>query len=93
MQFEGAGAHHWLSGHRNELAHGICNRVLEDDRSSNRKILSEAQPCLNNVLSASGFSAYQMVFGSNPMVLLRWEDKDEDLMLAQDTSLEGQFAQ
>ena len=43
------------------------------------------------MLSASGFSAYQMVFGSNPVDLFGWDDGDEDLLSAQDTSLAGQF--
>ena len=58
----------------------------------NKAILAEAQWRLRAMLSASGFPAYQMVFGSNPADLFGWEDGDEDLMFAQDTSLAGQFA-
>ena len=43
------------------------------------------------MLSASGFSAYQMVFGSNPADLFGWGDSEEDLLFAQDTPLAGQF--
>ena len=45
------------------------------------------------MLSSSGFSAYQMVFGSNPVDFCGWEDGDEDLLFAQDSSLAGQFVQ
>ena len=38
-------------------------------------------------------STYQMVLGSNTMDLYGWEDKDGDLVFAQDTSVSGQFAQ
>ena len=48
---------------------------------------------LNTLVSASGYSAYQLVFGSNPMDLYGWIDSDEDLLFAQDTSISGQFAQ
>ena len=43
------------------------------------------------MLSSSGFSAYQMVFGSNPADLFGRDDSEEDLLFAQDTSLAGQF--
>ena len=43
------------------------------------------------MVSASGFSAYQLVFGSNPADNFGWGDEDEDLLFAQDTSLSGQF--
>ena len=45
------------------------------------------------MISASGFPAYQMVFGSNPTDLFGWEVTESNLMFAQDTSLAGQFAQ
>ena len=64
---QGVGAHPWLLGRRNGLARGIYNRLIEDDRFSRSRILSEVQWRLNTMLSASGFSAYQMVFGFNPV--------------------------
>ena len=45
------------------------------------------------MLSSSGFSAYQMVSGSNPVDFLGWEDGGGGLLFAQDTSLAGQFVQ
>ena len=33
-----------------------------------------------------------MVFGSNPADLFGWDDSEEDLLFAQDTSSKGQFA-
>ena len=34
-----------------------------------------------------------MIFRSDPADLFGWDDKDEDLMFTQDTSLSGQFVQ
>ena len=59
----------------------------------NKASFSVVQRCLNTMPSAIGFSAYQMVFGSNPVDLFGWEGGGEDLMFAQDTSLAGQFVQ
>ena len=89
--FQGVGAHPWLLERRNGLARGIYNRLIEDDRFSSGRILSEVQWCLNTMLSAGGFSAYQMVFGSNPVDSFGWDDGDEDLLFARDSSLAGQF--
>ena len=47
----------------------------------------------NTLVSASGYSAYQLVFGSNSMDLYGWDDTDEDLLFARDTSISGQFVQ
>ena len=91
LLFQGAGAHPWLLERRNGLARGIYNRLVEDDRFSSEEILGEVQWRLNAMLSTSGFSAYQMVFGSNPADLFGWDDSEEDLSFAQDTSLAGQF--
>ena len=90
--FMGFGAHPWLLERRNGLARGIFNRLIEDDRFPSGQILGEVQRCLNSMLASSGFSAYQMVFGSNPADLFGWGDSDEDLLFAQGTSLAGQFA-
>ena len=43
------------------------------------------------MLSASGSSAYQRAFGSNPVDFFGWEDGGDDLLFAQDASLAGQF--
>ena len=83
LQFQGVGDHPLLWEGCKAPARGICNRFVEDGRFMNKTILSEAQWCLNTMLSACGFSAHQMVFGSNPVDLLDWEDGDEDLMFAQ----------
>ena len=93
LQFQGVGAHPWLLERPNGQARGIYNGPIEDDRFLNKTILAEVQWCLNAMLSASGFSAYQMVFGSNPVDLFGWEDGDEDMMFAQDTTLAAQFVQ
>ena len=62
-----------------------------DGRYAGRQLLSEAQFCLGAMLATSGFSAYQMVFGSNPADNFGWGDEDEDSLFAQDTSLSEQF--
>ena len=62
-----------------------------DGRYAGRQLLSEAQFCLNAMLATNGFSAYQMVFGSNSAGNFGWGDEDEDRLFAQDTSLSGQF--
>ena len=45
------------------------------------------------MISAGGWPAYHMVFGSNPACLFGWEDAGGDMLFMQDTSLSGQFAQ
>ena len=91
LQFQGVGAHPWTLEGRNGLARCIYYRLVEDDRFSNKTILSEVQWCLNTMLPTSGFSAYQIVFGPNPADFFGWEDGGEDLLFAQDASLAGQF--
>ena len=93
MQFQGVGAQPWLLERRDGLARGIYKRLIEDDRFLNQTVLAGAQWCRDIMLSASGFSAYQVAFDSNPADSFEEEDGDEDLMFAQDTSLAGQFVQ
>ena len=62
-----------------------------DGRYAGRQLLSEVQFCLNAMLATNGFSAYQLVIGSNPADNFGWGDEDEDLPFAQDTSLSEQF--
>ena len=88
-QFQGVGTHPWLLGRRSGLARGIYNRLIEDGRFPNERMPSKVQWCLNTMRSASGFSAYQMAFGSNPVDFFGWEDGDEDILFARDTSLSG----
>ena len=92
LQFRGAGAHPWILERRNGLARGIYSRLV-DDRFASRQILSEVQWGLNTLISAGGFPANQMVFGSNPFDLFGWDGRDGDLIFTQDTSLPGQFVQ
>ena len=91
--FQGVGAHPWILEGRNGLARGIYNRLKADRCFTVPQILAEAQWCLNTLVSASGYSAYQLVFGSNPMDLYGWDDSEGDLLFAQDTSISGQFVQ
>ena len=62
---------------------------MEDDRFSGNQILGEVQWRLSTLISGGDFSAYQMVFGSNPVDLYGWEEEDEDSTFAQETSLSG----
>ena len=62
-------------------------------RFSGKQIPAEVKWRLNFLVSGGGYSARQMVLGSTPAELLEWEDMDEDLTFAQDTSVSGQFAQ
>ena len=65
---------------RNGIARRICNR------------LTEAEYCLIPLSYSSGYSAYRVVFGSNPVGLYERGADCEDLMFAQETSLPGQTA-
>ena len=93
LQFQGVVARPVLLGRRNGLARGIYNRLIEDDRFMNKTILSESQWRPNTMLSASGFPARQTVFRPNPADLSGWEDGDDGLTFARDTSPAGQFVQ
>ena len=55
--------------------------------------MTEVQWFLITLISASGYSAFQLVFGSNAAALHGWRDREDDLLCAQDTSASGQFAQ
>ena len=44
------------------------------------------------MISASGNSAVQLLFGSNKVDPSGWDDPDENLLFSQDTSVSGQFA-
>ena len=55
--------------------------------------LGEVQLCLKALSKNGENPPYLVAFGSNPAGLYRWQDGDEDLHLAQDTSTSGHFAQ
>ena len=93
LQFQGAGALPWLLGRSNGPAGSIYNRLAADNRFSSNQILSEVQRYLETLLSPNGHSAYQLVFGSNPAGHFGSGADDEDLLLAPETPLSGQFAQ
>ena len=48
---------------------------------------------MNTMLSASGCSAYRIVFGSNPVEQFGRKCQDEDPASAQDISIAGHFVQ
>ena len=74
LQYQCVGAHPWISERRNGLARGIYNRMHADDRHAGRQWISEVQFCLNTMLSTNGFSASQLMFGSNPADNFGWRD-------------------
>ena len=76
---KGVGAHPWILERRSGVARGIYNRLQADRYYAGSQILTEAQWSLNTSVSASGYSAFQLVFGSNPMDLYGWDDSDDDL--------------
>ena len=84
------GAHPWILERRNGHARGIPNRKVAD---AGKQTLATAKRRLHTLISGGGYSAYQLVFASNSAYLRGWEDKDEDLLFPQDTSLPEQFAQ
>ena len=73
---QGVGARHCVSKRRSGLAREICNCRLGDDPYSGRQILAGAQWRPNTMISASGYSAFQFVFGSNPVDLNGWDDQE-----------------
>ena len=64
LVFQGAGAHPWILERRNGLARGIYNRLKADRYYTGPQILAEVQWRLNTLVSASGYSAYQLDFGT-----------------------------
>ena len=67
--FQGVGVHPWILERRNGLARGIYKRMMADGRFSGRRVLTEVQWCLNTLIPASEYSAFQLVFGSNPAMI------------------------
>ena len=61
--FQGVGDHPWILERRNGLARGIYNRMMADGRFSGKQVLTEVQWRLNALISASGYSAFQLAFG------------------------------
>ena len=87
------GARPWILECRNGLARGLLLRLFADGRYTGGQIFAEARWRRNAMIPASGYSAFQLVFGPSVVDLYGWDDRDEDLFLAQDTSVSGQCAQ
>ena len=66
LQYQGAGSRPWILERRNGLARGTYNRMKADGRYAGRQLLTEVKFWLNAMLATNVFSAYQIVFGSNP---------------------------
>ena len=92
LLFQGVGAHSCILERRNGITHGIYCRLVADDRFSGWQILPKVQWCVDTLVSSGGYSAYQMVSGSNPADRMGWDDRGADLLFAQDASLSGQLA-
>ena len=93
LQIQGAGARSWNLGRRNVLARCIYYRPVADDRFPGNQGAPEAQWCATTLESGGGHSAYQLVFGSNPVDLFGRDIEDEHLLFAHDTSLAGNLVQ
>ena len=92
LQLQGKGAPPWVLERRKGIARGIYNRSVASDRFPSRSIIGEVQYFLNAMLIHRGFDARQMAFRSNPADVYSWQDGDENLQFAQDTSNSGQLA-
>ena len=90
LQIEGVGFHSWLLERRRELARGIHSRRAADGCLASMQIFSDVQWRLKTLHLASGYSAHQLVFGSNAVDLASCGDDDRDYLFAQDTSSSGQ---
>ena len=93
LVLERKGAHALLLGCRYGPVRGIHNRLAADGRFSDRVILYKVQFCSNAMLHHGGFSAYQMVPGSNPVDSYMRQDENCASNFVQDTPASGRFAQ
>ena len=62
LRFQGVGAYPWIPERRSVLARGIYNRWMADGRFASNQILSD----LGTLISAGGYTAYQMVLRFQP---------------------------
>ena len=83
----------WPVGRRSVLAWGVSNGLVAVDRCSIAQALNEVQFCPNTHSSASGYSAYKMVFRSELADLLGWQGGDGDRLFAPEAATSGQFVQ
>ena len=83
----------WILERCHGLARRALFRVVAGGRFSGEQLLAEVQWRLNSLISGAGYSAYQVVFGSNSEDFFVRGNKDEDLLSAQDASPSRQFAQ
>ena len=86
------GSHLWFLKRISARARGIYNRVAADDRFASKQIPPGVQWRLSSLLSASGYSANQLGFGSHPLDFSGRGADDEDSLFAQDILLSGQAA-
>ena len=66
--------------------------LAADHSPPGQRISAEVQWRLNSPISGGGYSAYQLVSGSDHVDLFGWGDKDKDPLFAKDASPSGQFA-
>ena len=71
---------------------GVYNRLAAYGPFASRSISGGVQFRLNALLNLGGFSAFRVVFGSNPVDLYVRRDDDNDLELAHATPISGRFA-
>ena len=61
------------------MARGNYDRLKTDDRVPGKQILPEVQRRKDTLVSADGFSAYQVVLGPSTVDPPKWDDRDGDL--------------
>ena len=66
LLFQGVTGCPWIPERPKGLARAIFKRLWENDWFSGKQILAEAQRRLGTLIPGGGFSACQMVFGSDP---------------------------
>ena len=92
LQYRGAGARQSPLGQRSGLVRGIYGRSVAGGRLWIRRISTELRYWLNAPPSSSGCPAHRLGFGPNPVDLFGRRDGDGGLIVAQKTSISGQFA-
>ena len=92
LQYRGAGARQSPLGQRSGLVRGIYGRSVAGGRLWVRRISTELQYGLSALPCSSGYPAHQLAFGSNPPDLFGRRDDDGGIIVAQETSVSGQFA-
>ena len=80
-----------MLGRRNGVARGICYRLREDGRFTDKATSNGIHSCVTTMLNHGGFPAYQLVLGSNPVYLHTSSDSWDDVDCEQITWISSQL--